>query len=327
MQSAPNVPLIKFGTHVGRIVGIAFPTEVAHDIIGLGWAFAWFPGRELISKANGKPVRLLRTLRAGQADLLSRSQASSAVLGRTISIFGVGALGAPIALDMARLGCKRLRLVDHDIVEPGNSVRWPLGATAWGKGKAAALKEFVEANYSQTEVSIFENHIGNAGSDDDALISNAIFGSDIIVDATASFGVTTWLDMIARKLSIPVISVFATPSVESGAVMSISPVSSCSICLEKAWVDGLIQEPKGWSDSDPNLFQPYGCAERTFSGNGHDLKELSLEAVRAVVKRLASVKSSSEVDILCFGADGLPDWQKSAVPHNPDCLCNRFRTA
>ncbi|RWO18433.1 MAG: hypothetical protein EOS09_35065 [Mesorhizobium sp.] len=49
---------------------------------------------------------------------------------------------------------------NHDVVEPGNSIRWPLGTTAWGVHKTAAIKQHVEAEYLWVEVEAIHHFVG-----------------------------------------------------------------------------------------------------------------------------------------------------------------------
>ncbi|TGT04031.1 hypothetical protein EN856_36315, partial [Mesorhizobium sp. M8A.F.Ca.ET.213.01.1.1] len=99
-------------------------------------------------KATGPSVLIIPTYRAGATDIGDRVASVCIFKNKVIAIFGMGAIGAPVAIELALNGCSHLIVIDHDIVEPGNSIRWPLGATAWGMRKTTAVKQHVESEYT-----------------------------------------------------------------------------------------------------------------------------------------------------------------------------------
>src|SRR5690606_29742113 len=134
----------------------------------------------------------------------SRVPAIAALADREIVVVGVGSLGAPIAIELARNGVGRLALVDFDIVEPGNSVRWPLGAPAWGKSKVSALKEYIEANFPGCRVESRPHAFGmNIDPTDDELLAGVLADADLIVDASASHSVNRLLWDRSQRRNLP----------------------------------------------------------------------------------------------------------------------------
>src|SRR6202021_371745 len=107
---------------------------------GDGWLFTFsFGGAKAFNGHGNISPRVVRTLRAGLSDLASRVPRAAAMSSKTVCLVGAGALGAPLPIEFARNGIRELRLLDFDIVEPGNSIRWPLGASVWGQPKVEAL--------------------------------------------------------------------------------------------------------------------------------------------------------------------------------------------
>lgn len=148
---------------------------------------------------------------------------------------------------------------------------------------------------------------------------------DLVIDSSASHGVTTFLADRCRRTSIPFISLFATPTLTGGAVIRHAGDGGCPNCLEYAWHNNEIQPPPGWGSED-GLTQPPGCAERTFIGAGYDLQELSLQAVKLAVETLSSdTAASSVVQTLSFvdeeGRRCLPKWRMDPLPKHPACRC------
>lgn len=123
--------------HSAQVFAILYESELLHRTKGLGWMFPiyWGATRSFHKPKRNQPhvpysINVLPTLRAGRADLGARVPAVSVLHGKTVAVVGVGAIGAPVATELARAGCRHLHLVDHDTVEPGNAIRWPLGASA-----------------------------------------------------------------------------------------------------------------------------------------------------------------------------------------------------
>lgn len=58
----------------------------------------------------------------------------------TVGIMGLGGLGSPLAVALARMGVGRLRLADYDVVEPSNLNRQHYFIDQLGQPKTAALR-------------------------------------------------------------------------------------------------------------------------------------------------------------------------------------------
>jgi hypothetical protein len=128
-----------------------------------------------------------------------------------------------------------------------------------------------------------------------------------------------------RDAQIPLISFFATPNLNGGAVVLHGTEGGCPNCLEYAWDRGEIPPPPG-RDGDDVLTQPPGCAERTFFGAGYDLQEVSLQAVRLAVEVLSQDGPlESLIQTLCLVDDDgqlcPPRWRVEPLPKHVECKC------
>lgn len=323
-----------------NLFAIAQPSELAFGQTGLGWFLILVFGQPNAFKAKAArkmrktPPQTITTLpvyRAGPEDIGHRVPAVQLLREKRVLVVGIGAVGAPVAIELARNGCGTLHLIEHDIVEPGNTVRWPLGATVWARPKLEALSEFLAREYPATNVHPHTHCLGQAGlipddgPGDDDVLTTTIPEVDLVVDGCASHGVTRLLADRCREAAVPLISLFATPNLEGGAVVRHGGDGGCPNCLEFAWHNEEIAPPPGRS-SEEGLTQPPGCAERTFLGAGYDLQELSLQAVRLVVETLSSeATGDSLVQTLSFvDAEGQrcpPRWRVDALPKHPACRC------
>lgn len=309
------------------------PIELDDTRTGDGWlvGLEWGDVKDFGNRPGAAPKgAVIPVLRAGRSDLGARVPAIAAFAGRKVTIVGVGALGAPIAIELARNGVGRLTLVDFDVVEPGNSVRWPLGAPAWGKPKVSVLKEYIEAHFPGCHVEPRPHALGmNSNPTDDEMLADVLADTDLLIDASASHGVNRLLWDRTQRRDVPMIQLGATPEVRGGTVVHYSVGGPCVLCLQRARIAGAVDEPSG-KDVD-GWVQPAGCGERTFVGADYDLQELSLQAIRQAVAVVSGSLGASVVDTLDLATDGdrssPPVWRRQTLNRSPECNCRKTRDA
>lgn len=73
-----------------------------------------------------------RPFRLGKEHTFARNPLLAALDSKRVTVVGLGALGSPIALGLARAGVGALVLLDHDIVETGNAQRGAFDILAAG---------------------------------------------------------------------------------------------------------------------------------------------------------------------------------------------------
>src|SRR6266851_2655045 len=86
------------------------------------------------------------------AYLVQRGGGTAALATKGVLLAGCGAVGGHLAFELARAGIGALTLVDPDTLWPENSYRHVLGRRYWGKHKAEALKEELEAQLPYVRV-------------------------------------------------------------------------------------------------------------------------------------------------------------------------------
>ncbi|MDB5479097.1 MAG: hypothetical protein JWO83_150 [Caulobacteraceae bacterium] len=319
-----------------RLGAIVHVSELQQGALGLGWlfpmefgppeAFRLHPGRK--AKSTSSQLGLLRTFRAGTGDIGFRIPALQGLRGKRVAVIGLGAIGAPIVLSLARNRCGELHMLDFDVVEPGTDVRWVRGASAWGVDKLEALMETLAADYPATRGVPHKRNIGSdclPGESEAVAMERLVAECDLVIDATASYGVAVFLADVCRRLGVSLVTAYATPSVEGGVVAILRPEGGCPTCLEHSWHGEQIVRPPG--PSEGGLTQPPGCAEPTFFGADFDLQEISMQAVRAAVRELLSPGAPTQSDVLTLdlrsGSSGyaLPTWRHDPLPHHSACSC------
>jgi hypothetical protein len=311
-----------------RVSLTAQRTELQHEKVGDGYVCA-----VAVTRGTGKNAKTYRfhvpVYRAGETDIGHRVPAVASFRKSRVLLVGAGALGSPLAVELARNGITHLSIVDHDVVEPGNSIRWVLGASTWGKRKPIAVADHISSEYPWTRVGPVDANIGLGapGADEAELLARLIEEADVVVDASASTGVTNYLSDECRRLGKTLVSVAATASLKGGTVSIYRPSSGCPICREHAYYHGQFARAPGATDYS-ELTQPPGCAESTFTGASFDLQELTLQAVRAIAGIIegSDIEPQSVVQTLSLH-DGarrtLPSWIETSLPPSPKCRCAR----
>jgi molybdopterin/thiamine biosynthesis adenylyltransferase len=316
------------------LTGIVFPEESEYGSMknGAGWLFLL----RTYALSNGKAVaetRLILGERAGSDDVFSRLRVAKSLQTKKALVVGCGAIGSFAGLELVRAGVGEITLLDFDTVQPGNSLRWPLGRSAWGRSKAASLAAFISENYPWTKPSFGKLRLGAAFTEiiprDSgnvlAPILDALRAADVVVDASASPEVQLALSHYCRELRVPYVFGNATLGLAGGVVAHFLPESEgCFVCLQEHWRDGTqIPEPR---EDKTGTVIPVGCNAPTFTGSGFDLQEISLQIVRTAIGLMAepnSDPSGRNVAILTLkddsGARILPHWEGYRCPPHSRC--------
>lgn len=275
-----------------------------------------------------------RAGRAGEEDLSTRIPELSSLKNACIAVFGLGSLGAPSATEFAKAGVGELRILDCDFVDPGCSVRWPIGLSASGRKKASIIKELVERDYPKVTVRAFDHRLGTPSDissrpSDGDIIRQMSVGANLIFDATAETGVQHLLTDYARETKIPYIGVVGTIGAWGGRIFRLTPgkTKGCWICFRRLCESKAIPEPNSMPNGD---IQPIGCGDPTFTGSNFDMLTIALTAVRLSIAQICATQSGYpdiEVDGITInfrnseGAGILPTFEGFKIEKTSNCPC------
>jgi molybdopterin/thiamine biosynthesis adenylyltransferase len=261
------------------------------------------PGRNSRYTAPSSPKTeqfIIQAQRAGPDDLAARIPDLGELRTKSVAVLGLGGLGAPIALDLARAQIGGLKIVDYDTVDPATAVRWPFGLAAANQLKVDVLGEFIAQNYPFTSVQPANAKLGGVRFDDTGMSEPQLWNdlledTDLIVSATAETGVNDAIAEIAREHHVPFTAVWATAGVWGGVAVRVLPdADGCWQCVRHAIAEHGIPE----ANADPNgNLQPHGCADPTFTGTGFDLSAVANIGTRLAVATLAPNYGHVEWDI------------------------------
>ena len=274
-----------------------------------------------------------RTFRAGREELWARMPGLEALSAKKVAVFGAGAIGAPVVLELARAGVGTLKVIDFDYVEPATVRRWPFGVNAFGLMKIDVLANAIENDYPWTQVEKFPLNVGGIAPDGSTenqfeSILNIIENVDLVIDTTAENGVNEFLAAISAQLTKPYVVASATPGAWGGYVARFknNRNDACWNCLMRDFYGD--EWAKDLPPEDPEgTRQPPGCPAITFTGTAVDLAEISLEVVRSAFGLLTPEypSPSEQVSILSSrqndGSRLAPRWDVRDINRQGICKC------
>jgi len=146
----------------------------------------------LVAEPNDE--RTLR-LRAGpDAEILK---------GRSAVLFGAGALGGHVAVTLAVSGIDSLRVVDGELLSPGNVVRHVAGHDQVGGPKVNAVEAAIRNHAPWTNVESITPATAPYGSQE---IGQLIGNVDLVIDATGNDSFVHPVAQVAEGLGKPLVS-------------------------------------------------------------------------------------------------------------------------
>lgn len=155
---------------------------------------------------SDEDVSLASQVRSADEPVQTRSPEWNELNCKTIGIVGLGSVGSKIAISLARMGCRKFYLIDHDLFLPENLQRHSLDWQAVVQHKVDAMKIAIGLVAPGSQIEVSRLHI--TGQESNAAISgalNRLTSCDILIDATANAKVFNLLAAVARKTSLPMV--------------------------------------------------------------------------------------------------------------------------
>jgi len=271
---------------------------------------------------------------SGERAWMQRAPALRPLRTKSALVVGLGSLGSPLVMNLARAGIARLTLVDCDQLQAGNTVRWALGWQFAGFAKVRALASQLANDYPYTTVQMCSTRIGDLTPppeqeerSDYELIREYALEADVIIDAAASHRVSHFLSDLAKELIKPYIWLTTTHGAAGGVVGRVVPnkTPGCWHCFLRHLTDGSIARP---ADSGGEEIQPGGCSQPTFIGAGLDSDEIALLASRVAVSTLCDGEKDGYADfewdvgvadLYSGGRPVAPTWKTYSLSAHPQC--------
>lgn len=340
--ACPEAAKPRFQTVVGAqlaVIGCVLSEEVEQGRWEDGWLFVVVHRHATGPRSRSEGALIVRGDRLTRTDLSARTPHLAALADKHVAVLGLGGLGAPIAIELARAGIGRLSLLDGDVVEVGNIIRWPIGLSAAGHRKVDAIGGWLGNEYPLTEVRCLDGRVGAAPTPTDLgkprdrseldLLADLLDDADLIIDATAELGMQHLTEAIGADH--PRVYTWATEGAVGGAVVRLGTGPACWLCLQHSLTDGSVPLPPA---DEQATIQPRGCASRTFTGAAFDLAPVANQSVRVAVATLLGTSSAAhDISILALrDTDGTmlpaPRWHTQPLePHIGCDVCGSSRVA
>ena len=123
--------------------------------------------------------------------------------GRSAVLFGAGALGGHVAVALAESGVDSLRIVDSDLLSPGNVVRHVAGHDHVGGPKVNAVEAAITNHAPWTKVESITPPTNPYGSQE---IAQLVENADVVIDATGNDSFVHPVALVAEGLGKPLVS-------------------------------------------------------------------------------------------------------------------------
>ena len=320
------------------IAGFDYSDETSWHGSGDDWFFLKieFTVSKKGSREAQSKISYVRADWAGEDSWLRRAPTLRPLREKSVLLIGLGSLGSTVALQLAKAGIRVLHLIDCDIFQIGNSIRWARGWTSFAQSKSEILHHAIQADYPYTEVHRYDIRIGVPLFSDDGLsdydfVRARCENVDLVIDATASHRVSHFVADLCQEIGKPFLWLTTTHGAAGGVVGRIIPgtTAGCWHCVQRGLGDGSIKLP---ADSGAPEIEPGGCSQPTFIGAGVDSDEIALTATRLAIAtlcrndadRYADFKWDVAVaDLQRDGYSVAPEWTVYAGDKHPDCEpCN-----
>lgn len=330
-----------------RIAVAVIQDELTWRQSGESWVIAFLPPTKVKKGLPRAKPFLVRADRCGDRELLARIPNLAALREKRVVVVGLGMLGAPCALQLARSGIGKITLVDPDTVDASTIVRWAVGWNAVGYSKAFVLDGYIKQNYPYCESEGLPYRVGMPAVNDATRefgtnFHEAIENADLVLDAAAEITVSNYLSAECRRLEKPHVVVTTTPGTLGGIVLRADwPATGCWSCAKHYQYEGDELVKAGNADEallySPNFLdapgiQPAGCRVPTVIGNGFDSDWVATLAVRSVVATLCRDDRTgypeTEYDGIVVNirepdaAISEPFFKPFNLPKHQDCVCN-----
>jgi molybdopterin/thiamine biosynthesis adenylyltransferase len=254
---------------------------------------------------TASPPQVVRALRWTPDDLAARIPELVPLREATVALVGLGSLGAPLFQELVKSRTRTLRISDFDHIDPGTSVRHPLGLDHAGIDKALALASWAFKHNPEVEVTLLNCMFGAAPTERDGrseqhVLFDLLNDADLMISAVAEDDVNRQLDLAALQMGVPRLFLWSQSGYGGIVALLQAGKTGCFHCLslhlsrESQANRNVVQVPQDVDGQPAGTIQALGCGDKTFTANHADLMPISLQAARVAY------------GLLCGSAGGYP---------------------
>ena len=175
--------------------------------------------------------RLRSSLASRRAGLLE----TDLLVGRSVTVIGLGTGGVQIALELAKAGVGNFSLVDPDRLEIGNISRHQAGISFVGRRKVFAARDLIRESNPAAKVDVYPIR---AEASNEQQLRRVILGSDLVVCATDNRPSKLFVNGLCVETGITAIFGGAFRRAYGGQILRVRPsASACYHCFVLAMPD------------------------------------------------------------------------------------------
>ena len=220
------------------------------------------------------------------------------LMGKSVTLWGVGGLGSYIAEMLVRAGVRRLRILDYGRVNPGLLIRQDYVDEDIGERKVDALCKRLRVIDPDVEVEATAANLLRA----ERAMEASLADTDLLIDATASRRVAMIIDryLIANGPQEFAIASVGNDVSATRGLITFTPANGRlgpTDLLHRAYLALCDQDADSWldafwpQDNEDGWFEPEpGCSSPTFHGSGAQTASLAgsllVEASRSMTEAI-----------------------------------------
>ncbi len=224
---------------------------------------------------SDQPIRWCHTQNISRERFFGRGSLTPLLTEKKILIVGIGAIGSMLAKMLTRSGASFIRLIDYEVIEPGNLCRSEFFLLQVGMPKMGAIAYQLRMISPFVDVGVDQLLPLSDAPSAQQLACQQLAGYDLIFDCTANNEICSFLDSL--KLTIPVINF----SLTNGANELVCGISTQHVVREVA------QLFKNLPPKEMTLvYEGQGCWHPTFAASYVDVSALVSAALKNIHFRL-----------------------------------------
>ena len=242
----------------------------------------------------------------------------------TVAVIGVGSVGATIALSLARLQVKELRLVDRGVFKPESLLTQPIDPDSLGQPKASHVAALCR-RFSPTRIVTRDCPLQEVPLTE-------MLGADLVIVAGDNLTVARDVGQRCLHLSLPLLSVGVhgdSMTVQCRFHDTTRPSGACPACLFSASEFRMLEEERVWSCEGIQKQDPAGAV-----GSGRSPgPTMSLRSLCGLAGEMGALLATRWALELGPSLPGTMtelcayNWQTFVTPlrRNPACPCRHER--
>lgn len=251
--------------------GIVWPAEDKLKYLTNGFRKTHIPQRVLMHRYQAIPMKGALVTRCDSSWVHGRDHNPEvSVLGeKTVVLLGAGSLGSGVAELLAKMGIKKLVIVDPDVMATENASRHTLGVSSASHKKAAELVRLLKKRFPHIEFKGYEGPWEYMYERTPVVFTSA----DLVISTIGGWKSESQLNSLANSIDgfPPILYGWLEPHAAAGHAIAFLGNKGCLRCVTTELGATRLPVTK-WPGSTRReipmcggMFQPYGAIELSFA--------------------------------------------------------------